>query len=75
MVESKKVVESSRSSNEDTFEQSSKKIGRKSRKEIRQEEAERLKTQGSQATIGMTLGKSKRNKPLKGGATPFGIGK
>ena len=69
------MVESSGSSDEDTFEQSSKKIGRKTRKEIREEEAERLKTQGSQATIEMNLSRSKRNIPLKGGATPSGTGK
>ena len=71
----KKVVDSSGSSNDDSFEHSSKKTGRKSRKEIREEEAERLKMQGSQATIEMTLGKSKRNRPLKGGATPSSTGK
>ena len=43
----KKVVDSYGSSDKDTFEQSSKKIGRKSRTEIREEEVERLKTQGS----------------------------
>ena len=69
------MVESFGSSYEDTFEQSSKNIGRKSRKEIREEEAERLKTQGSQATIEMNFGRSKRNIPLKGGATPSGTGK
>ena len=69
------MVESSGFSDEDTFEQSSKKIGRKSRKEIREEEAEHLKKQGSQATIEMTLGRSKRNRPHKGGATPSGTGK
>ena len=68
----KKLVDSSSSSDEDSIEQSSKKAGRKSRKEIREEEAERLKMQGSQATIEMTLGRSKRNRPLKGGATPSG---
>ena len=60
----KKVVDSFGSSDEDSFEQSSKKSGRKSRKEIRGEEAKHLKMQGSQATIEMSLGRSKRNKPL-----------
>ena len=64
----KKVAESSGSSDEDTFEQSSKKTGRNSRKEIREEEVKCLKMKGSQATIEMALGKSKRNKPLKGQA-------
>ena len=31
--------------------------------------------QASKATIEMTLGRSKRNRPLKGGATPSGKGK
>ena len=69
------MVESFGSSDEDTFEQSSKNNGRKSRKDIREEEVDRLKMQGSQATIEMSLGKSKRNKPLKGGETPSGTGK
>ena len=68
------MVDSFGSSGEDSFEQSSKKTGRKYRKEIREEEVEHLKMQGSQATIEMTLGRSKRNRPLKGGATPSGIG-
>ena len=63
------------SSDEDTFEQSSKQGGRKSRKEIREEEVECLKMHGSQATIEMSMGRGKRNKSQKGGATPFGTGK
>ena len=68
----KKVVDSSGFSDEDSFQQSSKNTGRKSHKQIREEEAECLKMQGSQATIKMTLGRSKRNKPNKGGETPYG---
>ena len=57
----KNMVDSFGSSDEDSFEQSSKKAGRKSHKEIREEEAERLKMQGSQATIEMSMGRTKRN--------------
>ena len=71
----KKMVNFSGSFDEDTFEQSSKKGGRKSRKEIREEEAECLKMQGSQATIEMSMGRGKRNRSQKGGSTPSGIGK
>ena len=44
-ISRKKPVESSDSSDENSIEQLSKKGGRKSKKEIREEEAERLKTQ------------------------------
>ena len=71
----KKLVDSFSSSDEDSIEKSSKKAGRKSRKEIREEEAERLKMQGSQATIEMSMGRSKHNRPQKGGATPSCTGK
>ena len=70
-----KLVDSSGSSDEDSIEQSSKKVGRKSRKEIREEEAVRLKMQGCQATIEMSLGRSKKNIPQKGGATPSCVAK
>ena len=43
----KKSVDSSGSSEKDSIEQISKKAGRKSRKEAREEEVERLKMQGS----------------------------
>ena len=45
------------------------------RKEVREEEAERLKMQGSQATIELSFGISKRNMPPKGGANPYSLGK
>ena len=70
----KKVVDSSGSSDDNSI-QSLKNTGRKSRKEVKEEEAESLKMQGSQATIEMTLGRSKRNRPNKGGATTSVIGK
>ena len=66
-------MDSSNSSEED--EHFTKKGGRKSSKEIREEEVERLKMQGSQATIERSFGRFKRNKPPKGGATPFSTGK
>ena len=49
----KKLIDTSSSSEEDSIEQFTKKVGRNSRKEIREEEVERLKMQGSQATIEM----------------------
>ena len=66
----KKPAESSDSSDENSIEQLSKKGGRKSKKELREEEAERLKTQGSQSTIEMSYGRNKRTKPPKGAVTP-----
>ena len=54
---------------------SQKKNGRKSRKEIREEEVERLKLQGSEPTIKLSFGRSKRNRPQKGGANPCPLGK
>ena len=61
-----KLAESSDSSDENSIEQLSKKGGRKSKKEIQEEEAERLKTQGSQSTIEMSYGRNKRTRPPKG---------
>ena len=49
-------------------------VGRKSKKEIREEEAERPKTQGSQATIEMSYGRNKRNMLPKGVITPSSLG-
>ena len=60
----KKSVDTSSSAEEDSIEQSTKKASRKSRKEVREEEAERLKMQGSQATIEMSIGRSKRNRAI-----------
>ena len=61
------------SSEDESFEQTKK--GRKSQKELREAEAERLKTQGSQATIEMSYGRNKRNSPPKGAITPSPLGK
>ena len=52
----KKPIESYGSSDEDSIDQFSKKYGIKSKKEIQEEEAERLKTQRSQSTIEMYYG-------------------
>ena len=52
----KKPIKSSGSSDEESIDQFSKKSGRKSKKEIWEEEAERRKTQGSQSTIEMSYG-------------------
>ena len=62
------------SSEDDSFELK-KTVGRKSKKEIREEEAERLKTQGSQETIEMSYGRNKRNMPPNGVITPSLLGK
>jgi hypothetical protein len=48
------------SSDDETFERPSKRAGRRSNKETREEESERQKTLGSQATIEMTLGRNTR---------------
>ena len=69
----KKHGVSSGSSEDESFEQSKK--GRKSQKELQEAEPERIKTQGSQATIEMSYGRNKRNKPPKGAITPSPLGK
>lgn len=61
-----KVPEPSDSSEEETFEGPSKKAGRKTHKAVREEEAERLKMQGSQSTIEMTIGRNTRGRSIKG---------
>jgi hypothetical protein len=63
-------VDSSGSSKDEAFERPSKRAVRKSRKELREEEAERLKVQGSQPTIEMSIGRNTRSRPTKGGPTP-----
>ena len=65
-----KSVDSSGFSDEDLTEQFSKYVGRKSGKEAREEEAERLNMQGIQSTIEMSLGRTKRTRPLKGVIIP-----
>jgi hypothetical protein len=69
-ITKKKHVDSAGSSEDETFERSSKRAGRKSRKELREEEAERLKVQGSQSTIEMSMGRNTRSRPTKGGPSP-----
>ena len=66
----KKPIDSSGSSDKDSIENFSKKASRKSRKDVREEEAERLNMQGSQPTIEMSMGKRKRNMPHKVVITP-----
>ena len=63
----KKPLETSGSSEEESFERPSKRAGRKSHKEAREEEAERQKMQGSQSTIEMSIGRNTRTRPPKGG--------
>jgi hypothetical protein len=63
----KKPPEISGSSEDESFERPSKRAGRKSHKEAREEEAERQKMQGSQPTIEMSIGRNTRTRPPKGG--------
>ena len=74
-ITKKKHIESSNSSEDDTFEQPSKKASRKSHKEARDEEAERLNMQGIHSTIEMSFEKGKRTRPPKGVITPSNLGK
>ena len=69
-IAKKKHIDSSGSSSDDSIDKLSKKARRKSKKEYREEEADRLKMQGSQSTIEMSYGRSKRTRPLKGSTTP-----
>ena len=62
------------SSKEKYLERSSKK-GRKSLKKVQEEEIERLKMQGSQATIEMSISRNTRARPSKGGPLPSGNNK
>ena len=66
----KKPMDNFGSSEEESLERSSKK-GRKSLKKVREEEAERLKMQGSQAKIKMSISRNTRARPSKGGPLPF----
>jgi hypothetical protein len=65
----KKAVESPSSSEDEILERPAKRAGRKSRREATEEEAERQKTQGSQPTIEMSIGRNTRSRPPKGGPT------
>ena len=58
------------SSEDETFERPSKRAGMKSREELREEEAERLKVQGSQSTIEMSIDINTRSRPTEGGPSP-----
>ena len=69
-ITKKKPLESSGSFDEYSIEKLSKKIGSQSQKEAREEGAERLNMQGSQSTIEMSYGRSKRTRPIKGVITP-----
>ena len=62
-------MDDSGSSEEESLERSSKK-GHKSLKKVREEEAERLKIQGIQTTIEMSIAKNTRDRPSKGGPPP-----
>ena len=62
-------MDNSSSSEEESLERSSKK-GRKSIKKVREEEFKRLKMQGSQATIKMSIDRNTWARPLKEGPLP-----
>lgn len=67
----KKKTYNAGSSDDETFERPSKRARRRSNKEAKEEESERQKTLGSQATIEMTLGRNTRPRvPKGGGPTP-----
>ena len=70
-----KPADNSCSSDDGSIEQFSKKSGRNSKKEVRENEADRIKMQGNQSTIKMLFGRSKRNRPSKGVSTPSLLGK
>ena len=70
MAKKKKPMDNSGSSDEYSIKRSSK-IGRKSLKKVREEEAKRLKMQGSQATIDMSIAGNTKARPSKGGPLPF----
>ena len=74
-IDKKNSTDSFGSSDEDSIEQLSKKAGRKSRKEAREEEADSLKMQFNQSTIEMSFGRIKRPQPPKGVITPSLWGK
>ena len=70
MGKKKKPIATSSSSEEESLERSSKK-GHKSLKKVQEEESERLKMQGIQATIKMSIGWNTRARPTKGGPLLF----
>ena len=71
----KKQVVCSYSSNDNSVENFSKKIGRSTKKETREEDVERLKMRGILPTSEMSYGRSKRSRPPKGVSTPSQVGK
>jgi hypothetical protein len=62
-----KPLEISRSSEDESLERPSKRAGRKSYKEAREEEVERQKMQGIQPTIELSIGRNTRTRSPKGG--------
>ena len=74
-ITKKKLTDTTGSSDEDSIGQLSKKSSKKSQKEAREDEADRLKMQGSQSTIEISFGRSKRTQPIKGASTPSLSGK
>ena len=70
MAKKEKPMVNSGSSDEEYIKRSSKK-GCKSHKTVREEEAERIKMQGSQAIIEMSITRNTaRTRPSKGGPPP-----
>jgi hypothetical protein len=68
-IAKKKPPKNFESSEDESFERPSKRPGRKSHKEAREEEAKRKKMQGSQSTIEVSIGRNTRTRPPKGGPT------
>jgi len=63
----KKLVAPSNSYEDEIYERPSKRVGRKPHKVVREEEVERLKMQGKQSTIEMSIGRNTRARASKGG--------
>ena len=74
-INKKKSAYISCSSDDGSVEHFSKKGGRKSNKEVHEDEADRLKMQGIQSTIEKLFGRRTRNRPSKGVSTPSLPGK
>jgi hypothetical protein len=71
----KNPIENIGSSDDETHEKVTKRAGRRTNKETREEESEKQKTLGSQATIEMTLGRTPRPRTSKGGGPTPSSGK
>lgn len=71
----KKLLQNSGSLEDETIESPSKRVGRKSHREAREEEDERQNMQGSQPAIEISIGKNTRTGPPKEGYAPSSASK